>query len=107
MEPSNSKGRTTMGSEMASPFNGRTGNAEIDRIIGPVKDYLQQYEDVRGQLAELRGRGESQSGRVVVEVMPNGMLSDLRLDPRALRLGSEELSAAILEAARIAAQDGA
>ena len=46
-------------------------------------------------------------GQVEVEVLPSGALSSLRIESRAMRLGSQALTEAILEAARQAEKDAA
>lgn len=66
-----------------------------------------RFQEAGQRLAETRGRGEAEEGRVVVEVLPSGSLAALRIDPRAMRLGSEALAEAILRAAREAEGDAA
>lgn len=85
----------------------RTGDQEIDRMLETLAAQSARFEEMGQRLAEARGRGEAEDGRVVVEVTPGGSLAALRIDPRAMRLGSEALAEAILQAARQAENDAA
>lgn len=60
---------------------------------------------VREQMADLKGRAESQDGRISVTSTPDDPLAEIRIDPRAMRMGSEELAATLQETARRARQD--
>ncbi|MCG5220755.1 YbaB/EbfC family nucleoid-associated protein [Streptosporangium sp. KLBMP 9127] len=54
---------------------------------------------------EVRGVGEAAGGLVSAEVGADGLLAVLRLNPRALRLGSEPLAEHIVSAVRTAQRD--
>src|SRR5690606_5187954 len=58
-----------------------------------------------GAVRDLRGVGESSDGRVRAEVLPGGAVHDLKIDPRALRTSSDDLSEAVMEAIKAATQD--
>ncbi|MFI7639222.1 YbaB/EbfC family nucleoid-associated protein [Nonomuraea sp. NPDC049400] len=77
---------------------------DIDAELAKVN---RELDDVQAKLAEVDGRGEGAKGLVTVRVGADGRLLDLRLDPRALRLGSHALAAAIMEAANSAADQTA
>ncbi|GAA3812257.1 hypothetical protein GCM10022226_36140 [Sphaerisporangium flaviroseum] len=82
-----------------------TGDPEVDQVLETLADQSARFEEAGRLLSETRGRGEAEEGRVVVEVLPNGSLAGLRIDPRAMRLGSEALAEAILRAAGEAEAD--
>jgi DNA-binding protein YbaB len=82
----------------ADPFNG-LGDQELSALLGDFRQDMAALERLSGQIAEVRGRGEGAEGRVAVEVTQTGGLVGLTIDPRAMRLGSAELAAAILDAA--------
>jgi DNA-binding protein YbaB len=63
------------------------------------------FEEVRRRMEEARGRGESAGGQVAVELTPTGSLAALHIDPRAMRLGSQALTEAVLDAFRKAEED--
>jgi DNA-binding protein YbaB len=84
-----------------------TGDPEADRLLAGIWEQTNRMEEVGQSLAETRGRGEAADGHVQVEVLASGELAALRLDPRALRLGSEALAEAILAASGEAARDAA
>jgi DNA-binding protein YbaB len=52
----------------------------------------------RERIGELVGRGETVEGKVAVEATTTSPLNSLHIDPRAMRLSSEELAAAIQDA---------
>ncbi|MFC4116375.1 YbaB/EbfC family nucleoid-associated protein [Nonomuraea zeae] len=87
----------------ADPFDG--GDHEIGRLLSGFQQDMAALERLSDQIAAVRGRGEAAEGRVVVEVTQSGGLAGLTIDPRAMRLGSTELAAAILDAAAKAARD--
>jgi DNA-binding protein YbaB len=88
-------------------FFGRTGNEEFDRILAQVGDQMQRLEQAREELSSLKGRATAADGQVEVEVLPSGALASLKINPRAMRLGSEALAEAILEAAGKAGKEAA
>ncbi|WP_329085304.1 MULTISPECIES: YbaB/EbfC family nucleoid-associated protein [unclassified Streptosporangium] len=84
-----------------------TGDRETDRMIAELQEQVNRAEEIGRQLGEVRGRGEAAGGQVTVETLSTGALVSLRIDPRALRLGSEALTEAIMEAAGHAARAAA
>jgi DNA-binding protein YbaB len=54
-----------------------------------------RYPDFAATLAEVRGTGEACDGKVRVVLDGTSNLVDLVIEPRAMRLGSEELTAGI------------
>ncbi|GAA4220989.1 DNA-binding protein YbaB [Streptosporangium album] len=83
----------------------QTGDPEIDRALSRLMAETAGFEEVRRQVEETKGRGEGANGQITVEVLATGSLRTLRIDPRAMRLGSEALAEAILEAVRQAEED--
>jgi YbaB/EbfC DNA-binding family len=61
--------------------------------------------DVVGQLGVVRGSGQAHGGVVRVVLDGTGNLLDLVIEPKAVRLGSEELTAAVRTAFDGARQD--
>jgi DNA-binding protein YbaB len=64
-----------------------------------------QLGDVQERIRMVRGRAESDDGRIAVEVAPMGMLESLQLDPRAMRMASEDLAEKIVELVKLATDD--
>jgi DNA-binding protein YbaB len=83
---------------------GRTGNADVDRLLDDFGAVSQHYEKIYGELADLRGHGEAADGLVRVEVAPGGALLGVDIDPRAMRLGSAALAEAIMDASAAATE---
>ncbi|MFC4529492.1 YbaB/EbfC family nucleoid-associated protein [Sphaerisporangium dianthi] len=88
------------------PFS-PTGDPEVDEVLEGLAAQSATFQAVGLRISETRGRGEAEEGRVVVEALPGGSVVSLRIDPRAMRLGSEALAEAILAAARLAEADAA
>jgi DNA-binding protein YbaB len=78
---------------------------EYDSIMREAADRLERVREMGAQMAELRGEGEAADGKVRVLVQQGGRLETLELDPRAMRMASEDLAAAIVEAVAAATED--
>ena len=86
-----------------------------ERLQRTEQDLLAEYERNAALLAtigtgaeQVTGRGSAADGAVVVETDAANRMTDLELDPRALRLGSiANLRRAILDAYEAAAEDAA
>jgi DNA-binding protein YbaB len=84
---------------------GQDLRSSIDGLTAMVTGQNAKLNDVRRQMTELRGTGKAADERVAVEVDQFGALAGLTIDPRAMRLGSQQLAEAILEAARQGVRD--
>jgi DNA-binding protein YbaB len=78
-----------------SPFQ-----AQLDAAMRQIREQLDTFQARRESVAALVGEGTSEDGLVTVRTGAAGMLEDLEIDPKAMRLGSQGLRDAILEAAR-------
>lgn len=81
------------------------GDQDLSRLLHGFQQDLAALEGLRDRVASVSGRGEAAEGRVVVKVGQTGALVGLTIDPRAMRLGSDRLAAAIMDAAARAARD--
>ncbi|MCO6011611.1 YbaB/EbfC family nucleoid-associated protein [Actinoallomurus purpureus] len=89
-----------------TPYEGAIDASQgMEGVRKKLTEQAERFAEARTKLAEARGRGEAADGKVVVEVARGGALQSLKIDPRAMRLGSEALAEAILEAAGKAGQD--
>lgn len=79
--------------------------SSIDSLTATVTGQNAKLHEVRRQMTELRGKGRAAGERVEVEVDHVGALAGLRIDPRAMRLGSQELAEAVLAAAQAGIRD--
>ncbi|MEV5570969.1 YbaB/EbfC family nucleoid-associated protein [Spirillospora sp. NPDC052269] len=78
--------------------------AHIDELLGQYREQRDKLKGLQERLADIEASAEAADGMVQVTVDRQGRLSALTLDPRVYRkLGSEELSDAVLEASREAA----
>ena len=76
------------------------GNPEVDRILSGLKQQLDRYADTREQLAALSGSTTSPDGFITVTVGPTGHLTNLELNPRAMRMDSQTLAETIMATVR-------
>ncbi|MEV6139348.1 YbaB/EbfC family nucleoid-associated protein [Nocardia sp. NPDC051990] len=63
-----------------------------------------QLADIRDELSALSVKASSRDGAVEVTVDQSGIVTDVRLEPRALRGAAADLGRAVTEAAREAAR---
>ncbi len=63
-----------------------------------------QLTDIRDELSALSAKAGSRDGAVEVTVDQSGMVTDVRLEPRALHGAAADLGRAVTEAAREAAR---
>jgi DNA-binding protein YbaB len=82
-----------------TPFDQQIASAM--RLVNQELDTAHQRQDA---IAETVGRGVSEDGLVTVEVR-SGVVHDLELNPRALRLDSRSLRDSILQAIAAATAD--
>jgi DNA-binding protein YbaB len=81
------------------------GLEEHESLLREAADRLERLQEMGAQLSEVRGEAESADGKVRVVVRQGGMLESLVLDPRVMRMASEDLAAAIVEAVAAATED--
>jgi DNA-binding protein YbaB len=78
---------------------------DFEAMLASANAQIKAVQDLTSQMATLRGVGEAADGKVRAEVAPAGMLTGLTIEPKALRMSSEELAEAILAASRAAGED--
>lgn len=80
------------------------GNDELRKRLADMVGQVSQLRDAQAELTRMLTEGEAADGLVGVTVGPTGALTDVRIDPRAMRLDSQTLAESILEAARVATE---
>lgn len=84
--------------------------AEFDRMLGESLAALRTSSaaptaEAVAEEPVLRGEGEALDGLVRVVALPGGRMESVTVEPKALRAGSEALSAALLEAVNASLAD--
>jgi len=82
----------------------------LDRMEALVRGLDAMSRDLGDKLGALAGRsaqGVSDSGLVLVQASADGAITDVRIDPRALRSGSQTLAEEFLQAAQRAQEQAA
>ncbi|WP_067794480.1 YbaB/EbfC family nucleoid-associated protein [Actinomadura formosensis] len=70
-----------------------------------AQGYFSKTLEVQKRLSGLVGRASSGDGRVSVGFTTGGALSELHIDPRAMRMGADELTRTLLDLAAEAQAD--
>lgn len=86
-------------------FGGSPGDGSVRDLVSSLAQQNTRLRETQVRMKELRGTGRSADERVRVEVDQFGVLAGLRIDPRAMRLGSEALAEAILAAVEQGVRD--
>jgi DNA-binding protein YbaB len=79
-------------------FGGSPDDGLVKDLVSSLARQNAPLYATQSRMKKLRGTGRSAGDRVRVEVDRFGVLVGLTIDPRAMRLGSQALSEAILEA---------
>lgn len=72
-----------------------------------VRERQAQAASVTQQINQVRGKAQTDDERVKVEVGSMGQLESIELDPRAMRMPSEDLAKTIVDLSKAAAEDAA
>lgn len=86
---------------------------DIERMLGidlgaeaeRARRVAQRSAELNERLTDLVGRAETEDGRIGLGFSPERGLTDVRIDPRAMRMGSEELAEKIQRLSQEAAAD--
>lgn len=76
-----------------------------EAMLRDSEDQLGRLREMQTALGELVGRAETAEGRVVVEFEHGKGLTSLEIDPKAMRMQSAELAAAVKQAILEANED--
>ncbi|GAA3701106.1 hypothetical protein GCM10022224_078770 [Nonomuraea antimicrobica] len=85
----------------------KTGDLELDRLISEFQANSAEFSDVIRRVEDVVGEAESKDGNIRVRVSSSGQLVGLHIDPRAMKIGSQELSEVIVELSQTATEDAA
>lgn len=77
----------------------------FERFQRDMEQNVGDFSKMQERIKEVVGKGEAADGRIAAEYRSDGGLTALSMDPRALRLPSEELSEEIRRAVNAASQD--
>jgi DNA-binding protein YbaB len=76
------------------------GNDELRKRLATMIGEMGRLREAQAELTQMLTDGEAADGLVGVTVGPTGALTNVRIDPRAMRLDSQTLAESILEAAQ-------
>ncbi|KQY56664.1 MULTISPECIES: YbaB/EbfC family nucleoid-associated protein [unclassified Nocardioides] len=80
---------------------------DMKRMLEQMTAQVEKTKAVAREVAELQVEGEVAEGHIKVTVTATGSLVGVHLDPKAMRMPSEDLAEAIVEASRVATQNAA
>ncbi|WP_431914103.1 YbaB/EbfC family nucleoid-associated protein [Nonomuraea jabiensis] len=76
---------------------------ELEKVAQRADANMAKLAEAMNGLKEVIGEGEAAGGRIRATVEPDGLVRELRLDPRVLRtMGADELARAVVAALRTA-----
>lgn len=79
----------------------------IEQAMRTVRERQAQAASVTQQINQVRGKAQTDDERIKVEVGSMGQLESIELDPRAMRMPSEDLAKTIVDLSKAAAEDAA
>ena len=79
--------------------------AEFDALLRHSQERVAKIAHLREQSASVVGAAETADGRISVTSTADDPVAELRIDPRAMRMTSDDLAAAIKETIRRALAD--
>ncbi|MFB4267874.1 YbaB/EbfC family nucleoid-associated protein [Nonomuraea sp. GTA35] len=79
--------------------------AELDKLVQESERSMRELGQAMQDLRQLTGAGENRTGVVSARVDADGKLVELSISPRAMKLGSADLSREVLEAVAAAQLD--
>ncbi|MFC4584696.1 YbaB/EbfC family nucleoid-associated protein [Sphaerisporangium corydalis] len=80
---------------------------DLDQVAERSREAVRRLSGLVGELADLKGEGESAGGLIGAVVDGGGRIQEVTLDPRAMRMDSRTLAEAVTEAVRAAQEDAA
>ncbi|MBA9003169.1 YbaB/EbfC family nucleoid-associated protein [Thermomonospora cellulosilytica] len=75
-------------------------NLDPAQALRQSEERMKVLSAVRAKMADLEGRAESADGRIRVTCNVRDPLAEIHIDPRAMRMSSQELAETIRETAR-------
>ena len=81
------------------------GSMDIDSLLEGTHQQLRRVEHMQQQISEVVGRGSAEGGLVKAKATNAEGLAAIRIDPYAMRLGSEGLGEKVVEAVKNAFKD--
>jgi DNA-binding protein YbaB len=90
---------------VTEPMQFTRENYDPQRLLTQLETTIAQAKEKAAALAQVVGAGQAADGVVTVRVGPLGQLTGVDLDPKAMRLPSADLAAAVVAAAQAAQAD--
>ncbi|HEX5494811.1 MAG TPA: YbaB/EbfC family nucleoid-associated protein [Mycobacteriales bacterium] len=84
---------------------GDFANLNVDRLVDDARQRFARVHELQERTSAFEGHARTEDGRISATYTATGGLTGLHLDPRALRMGSEELAEKIVEVIGEAARD--
>jgi DNA-binding protein YbaB len=77
----------------------------LDNMLAEAESAVSRSRELEHQIATLEATGTAADGRVTVTAAAGGRISGVTIEPKAMRLASEDLAQAILDASREAQEE--
>lgn len=84
---------------------GDFANINVDKLVNEAQQRFARLSELRERMSTFEGHAQTEDGRIRATYTATGGLTHLHLDPRAMRMGSEELAETIVSVVQQAARD--
>lgn len=84
---------------------GDLGNLDIQRLIRISEEHSAKVQEMQERSAELKGVAETKDRRIRVTCTVTDGVTDIHIDPRAMRMPAEKLGETLIELIREATAD--
>jgi DNA-binding protein YbaB len=78
---------------------------DMERIAREAEQAMRSLADLQERLAAVRGSGTAAGGQIVVEADSSGRIDSIKLNPRVMRMASQDLADELLRAVNAAQDD--
>lgn len=75
---------------------GDFANLNVDKLVNDARQRFARMSELQERMSAFEGHARSEDGRISATYTAAKGLTDLHLDPRALRMGSQELADTIV-----------
>ncbi|RVX44079.1 DNA-binding protein YbaB [Nonomuraea polychroma] len=84
---------------------GAVGPDDLERVAKEAEQAMRRLADLQGQLDAVRGIGTAAGGQIVVGADSSGRIDSIELNPRVMRMPSQDLADELLRAVNAAQDD--
>jgi DNA-binding protein YbaB len=84
---------------------GGIGPDDLERVAREAEQAMRRLADLQERLGAIRGTGTAAGGQIVVGADSSGRIDSIELNPRVMRMASQDLAEELLRAVNAAQDD--